>query len=574
MIVLASMTSCFLPVTVAAVASATVDPQHGVDSPACASQPPCRTVAYAVQVAKATNISLAAGVFNEPTVSISNVASLVISGTASASIFNCSDRLQSTGAAFSIANSTVIIMDVTFFQCANPNANGGAVSASGSSVVVLRCRFVNCSAASGGAISVAGPGSLLFLRVHGSEFERNSALGGASGCPEDAAQPCSSWGGAIAAFEIPNVTVSACTMVSNIARASVPRLSPQNNASRNAVAGGGCVSVLFFGSASDTALRVFSNRFVKCEVAVSFSDNVTLGNGASAVHLHLLSLERVCCLLNAFRAGYGGAVSLYFGLSSSLQQLDVSSVKAELVDNGFEGCAARVSTEYGGNSYGGAVSIYVGGYSSVYNARAAAAFVGGTAAQNVSVALHDARLSSCSAERTSDTNSTYGGSVYGGSFSLYIGSYAWSFSTDGSSSSAAGATAADNISVSISNASCFGCSAVTSSQNSLNGANSYGGSMSVLYVGAYAWSFSGGALVQSSRSVCFFTRVIGLNVSVETSDIRLSRALSRALPCVQHRLSSRSCFRSSWKLSGCKCALFSASFALYSTICSARSMLN
>jgi hypothetical protein len=234
-------------------------------------------------VANALNISLASGVFNEPTVSISNVASLVISGTASSTVFNCSDRLQTSGAAFIITNSTVTITDVTFLRCTNPNANGGAVSASGSSVVVLRSRFVNCSAASGGAISVSGPGSGLFLRVHGSDFEGNSAIGDASSCPKDGAQPCSSWGGAIAAFEIPNVTVSACTMVSNIARASVPRMSLQHNASRNAVAGGGCLSLLFSGNASGTALRVLGNRFVQCEVAVSGSDNVAVGNGASAL---------------------------------------------------------------------------------------------------------------------------------------------------------------------------------------------------------------------------------------------------------------------------------------------------
>jgi hypothetical protein len=40
-------------------------------------------------------------------------------------------------------------------------------------------------------------------------------------------------------------------------------------------------------------LRVFSNRFVKCEVAVSFSDNVAVGNGASAVHGTC-----TCCRLN------------------------------------------------------------------------------------------------------------------------------------------------------------------------------------------------------------------------------------------------------------------------------------
>jgi hypothetical protein len=128
--------------------------------------------------------------------------------------------------------------------------------------------------------------------------------------------------------------------------------------------------------------------------------------------------------------------------------------------------------------------------------------------------------------------------------------------------------------VSVSNAGCSNCTAATSSQGESSGANSYGGSMSVLYVGAFGYSFSGGFVERFSRSVCDFTRVVGLNVSVQTSDIRLSRASSRALPCFQHRLSLRSCFRSSWKLSGCKCALFSASFALYSTICSARSMLS
>jgi hypothetical protein len=97
--------------------------------------------------------------------------------------------------------------------------------------------------------------------------------------------------------------------------------------------------------------------------------------------------------------------------------------------------------------------------------------------------------------------------------------------------------------------------------------------LSVLYVGAYGFSYSNGAYRHFTCSVCDFTRVIGLNVLVQTSDIRLSLALSRALPCGHHHLSSCPSFRSSWKLSGCKCALFSASFALYSTICSARSIL-
>jgi hypothetical protein len=277
----AHIVSGLAPAATAAVISATVDPYNGADTPACGADPPCKTIAYALHVANASNISLAAGIFNESTVSISNMAWLFISGTASSTIFNCSDRPQTSGAAFRIANSTVTIMDVTFLRCTNPDANGGAVSAVGSSVFVTRSRFFNCSAASGGAISVTGPGSGLFLHVHSSNFQGNSAIGGTSGCPKESAQPCSTWGGAIAAFEVPNVTVSECMMVSNIARASVPSLSLQRNASRNAVAGGGCVSVLFFGSASGIEVRAHDNRFEQCEVVVSGSDDVAVGNGTS-----------------------------------------------------------------------------------------------------------------------------------------------------------------------------------------------------------------------------------------------------------------------------------------------------
>jgi hypothetical protein len=61
-------------------------------------------------------------------------------------------------------------------------------------------------------------------------------------------------------------------------------MSLQHNASRNALAGGGCVSVLFFGSASDVAVVVVGNMFKQCKVAVSGSDNAAVGNGASAPH--------------------------------------------------------------------------------------------------------------------------------------------------------------------------------------------------------------------------------------------------------------------------------------------------
>lgn len=261
--------------------SVLVDPGTGNDSPACCCSvaQPCKTIAYAVNNIRAAVVSLSAGTFNESTVSISSVSSLVISGVPAATFFNCNRRLATAGAAFSIVNSTVTIVGVTFQSCSNPTSNGGAVSANGSSIVVSQCSFINCSAASGGAMSVTGPGAGLFLSVQTSNFTRNSANGGLSGCPADAAQPCATWGGAIAAFEMLNVSISGCTMIENSAQASVPTSSPQYRASQNAVAGGGCVSVLFSGNASGSSVNVSGSMFLQCAVAVAVGNNVNVGNG-------------------------------------------------------------------------------------------------------------------------------------------------------------------------------------------------------------------------------------------------------------------------------------------------------
>jgi len=224
-------------------------------------------------------VVLSAGVFNEPTISVTSAASLVISGVPSATMFDCSSRL---GPAFIIVNSSVTITGVTFQACSNPNATGGAVSASGSSVVVSQCSFMNCSAASGGAMSVSGPGDGLYLSVQNSRFTGNSARGGVATCPADAAQPCSTWGGALAAFEMLNVTVSGCRMDNNIVLASVPKSALQYSSifgGGNAVAGGGCVSVLFSGNAMGSSVRVSGNTFLQCTVSISRNNGVYVGNG-------------------------------------------------------------------------------------------------------------------------------------------------------------------------------------------------------------------------------------------------------------------------------------------------------
>jgi hypothetical protein len=271
------------PSAAASGTSVTVDPTIGSDSPTCSLALPCKSIAYAVQHIGASFVFLSAGSFNETTVSISNFSSLVISGVSSSTVFDCSHRLVQSGAAFSIINSTVTITGVTFQNCANPTFSGGAVSATGSSVAVSQCSFINCSAASGGALSVSGPGAGLFLSVQNSSFTHNSANGALSGCPADASQPCASWGGAVAAFEMLNVSISGCTMIQNSALAFVPTSASQYRASRSAVAGGGCVSVLFLGNASGSSVVVSGNTFLQCTVTVAGSNNVNVGNGMLCV---------------------------------------------------------------------------------------------------------------------------------------------------------------------------------------------------------------------------------------------------------------------------------------------------
>lgn len=277
------MAAC-VAVAIPAASAATVvsvDPVNGRDSMGCGVATPCKSISYALAGFRvsALRVNLTAGIFNESTVNISGFESLDISGVPSATFFDCSARASASGAAFDIWNASVTISAITFQNCLNPTSDGGAVSARGSSVHVSKCSFINCSAANGGAISVTGPGRALFLRVDNTSFSGNSANGGLSSCPDSILHPCSSWGGAISAIDIFDVSISGCTMRANNARAFVPLASVQQTASRNALAGGGCVSVLFFGNSSGSSVRIVGNTFEHCSVDVLFSDNVVVGNG-------------------------------------------------------------------------------------------------------------------------------------------------------------------------------------------------------------------------------------------------------------------------------------------------------
>jgi hypothetical protein len=298
----ASIIGCFwlvsaLPLAAAiGLVSVQVDPVNGNDAD-CNVTLICQTIAYAVQ-SGASQVNLISGVFNETTVDISNVESVVISGAPSATFFDCSRRLgQTSGAAFSISNSTVTFTGITFQNCSNIKGNGGALSAIDSSVVVSQCRFINCSAANGGALSASGPSRGLFLHVRNSNFTHNTAVGGLIGCPRGSrsSEPCSAWGGAVAAFDVVNVSVTGCKIASSHAVAAVPVGSPQHSKSQNAIAGGGCVSVLFPGNSSGSSLHFSGNTFFKCTVDVSSSRNVKIGNGNVHCRLITSSCIDVCC---------------------------------------------------------------------------------------------------------------------------------------------------------------------------------------------------------------------------------------------------------------------------------------
>jgi hypothetical protein len=217
-------------------------------------------------------------------------------------------------------------------------------------------------------------------------------------------------------------------------------------------------------------------------------------------------------------------VSVYFGLLSGLQLLDVSFFSLQLQSNAFTKCVVTVSAIVGGNSYGGGVSVYIGGYASVFSFdRNAVAAVGGTMVRNVSVVMSAAEFESCGAIRLFPHEPALNpsGNSCGGSFSFYIGAYAWSYSFRGvESRSSCDTTTASGLSVSISNSPCSNCVATvrnaTSGFGSIvhAGSNSYGGSISALHVGAYAWSMSN---IGGSISSCSTTTAIGLGVSISKS---------------------------------------------------------
>ncbi len=222
-------------------------------------------------------------------------------------------------------------------------------------------------------------------------------------------------------------------------------------------------------------------------------------------------------------------MSLYYGLSAGLQLLSVSFLSIALYSSTFTNCSVR-SNAFGGNVYGGAVSLHIGAYSSAScytcdETDVAVAVVGDTVVRDVNVTLDSVNFKSCSAIRDIPRSSSIGANVYGGSFSFQVGAYAWSFSAHDSISTC-GSTSASGIRVLVQNTTSVDSSALTSAGGDHDGANSYGGSMSVLHVGAYSYSTSQNWNGGQSISTCEATSVSDVSIHVSGSGCANCSAIS------------------------------------------------
>jgi hypothetical protein len=329
--------------------------------------------------------------------------------------------------------------------------------------------------------------------------------------------------------------------------------------------------------------RSVSNGTAVSKVSVSVS-NTSCSNCVAAA-----------CSLRDFDGvnSYGGSMSvLYIGAyafsysfqtnsRSASEATTVSGVSVSVSNASCSNCTAATSSKRdsdGANSYGGSMSVlYIGAYAWSFSDKAdSSSASAATNVSGVSVSVSNAGCSNCTAA-TSSQGVSLGTNSYGGSMSvLYIGAYAWSFSFEANSLSASEATTMSGVIVSVSNSSCSKCTSDTSGAIQALGALSFGGAIS-LYVGAHCFSYSNGARSRLSRSFCDLTRVFGLNISLETLDVHFSRASSRAfsLGCFV-TLKSLLCFRSSWQRPGCKC-MFPAPFVCFASdaaVCSARSVVD
>jgi hypothetical protein len=288
---------------------------------------------------------------------------------------------------------------------------------------------------------------------------------------------------------------------------------------------------------------------------------------AMAVSINVYSIQSSNCSAQTSSFGtssrgtnvYGGSLSiLYIGAFASSRsgaqfpskvisnETVVTGVNLVISDVRCSGCSAitrtfgdrsRNSNAYGGFINGVNVGVHLTSWSETDQSSSSIA-CRATSVSDVHVTASNSRCYNCSAFTGVTGKSSnplgvqaYGSYAYGGSMNLmHVGAFAWSFSnaTFSSSNVTCEATFALNVSIVVSNSSCFNCSALSISEGQTHGSNTHGGCMSIAHIGAFAYSFALGSSKFFSRAHCDATVAKLLSISVENLFSNLAQTISRA----------------------------------------------
>ena len=228
----------------------------------------------------------------------------------------------------------------------------------------------------------------------------------------------------------------------------------------------------------------------------------------------------------------GVSVSIRSALFNGCRAVIMTSL-AVVPDDGGEGGSV------GASAFGGSLSVvYLAATSFSWSESGSSnSITGYTNARFINISIANTVLSNSIALTTCNAASgSFVTNVYGGSISvLYIGGNSISWKNAGLyGSSTSGATNASDVGILMSNVSSSNSSAVTSTNSNTgsSGANAYGGSVSLIYVGAFAWSFAVGSVGQAqinSTVFCGTTFATRVSLIVNNSSFVDSLAFSRTL---------------------------------------------
>jgi hypothetical protein len=339
-----------------------------------------------------------------------------------------------------------------------------------------------------------------------------------------------------------NIFVSGVLSSKSSASSSSERQTSQESPSVTVGASsyGGSMSVLYVGgySWSYTTNVDSKNAISACAETSATILNISVSNSSCTDCAANTTSDGTAHDANS----YGGSISVAYigahaysygiGLSSSSEvgSTIVSGVRivtANLIFSNSRSASVFNEVSHGANAYGGSMSVlYVGAYAWSFGVAISVSTSGPTTLSSVSIIVSNVRSSNSQALTETfifsnyykmDKGKAFGADSFGGSMSiLHIGSYSWSSCLDveertiGDSRSTGKTTGVNDVIVSVSNCSCFNCSASTFTGESSSMANSYGGSTSVIHVGAFAFSYS----PLNSLSTCGKTTAHNVSVSV------------------------------------------------------------